>query len=154
MFELFKYLHVMTVVAAVAAAVVPELVLHAVARTGDVAAIRGLVRVAKPIGTAIPILFVLAAIFGFATALTGSFDLFRPWLIASYAVFIVAMAVGAVLSGPWAQRVGQAAFASPVDAPSSELQAAIHDRRGTVSSAILMSAIVVIVFLMVVKPGG
>ena len=154
MFEAFKYLHVLTVVAAVAAAVVPELVLHAVARTGDVAAIRGLMTVAKPIGRAIPILFVLAAAFGFAAALSGSFDLLRPWLIASYAVFLIAMATGAVLSGPWAQRVGDAAFTSPLEAPSAELSAAIHDRRGTISSTILMTAIVVIIYLMVVKPGG
>lgn len=154
MFEIFKYLHILTVIAAVAAAMVPELVLHAVARTGDVPAIRGFVAVTKPLGTLIPLLFVLAAIFGFIAAITGSFDLLRPWLIASYAVFLIAMAVGAVMSGPWATRVAEAAFASPVEAPSDELRAAIHDRRGTVSTVILLSAILVIIFLMVVKPGG
>lgn len=154
MFEALKYLHVLTVVAAVAAAVIPELVLHAVARTGDVAAIRGFVTVTKPIGRAIPILFVLAAAFGFAAALSGSFDLLRPWLVASYAVFVIAMAVGGAMSGPWAQRLATAAFASPVEAPSPELQAAIHDRRGTISSTVLMIAIVVLIYLMVVKPGG
>lgn len=153
-FELFKYLHILTMFAAVAAAMIPEVVLHATARQGNVAGIRSVAAVAKPIGAAIPILFVVGLIFGLIAAVVGSFDLLRPWLIASYVVFAIAMIVGATLSGPWAQRVGEAAFASPVEAPSAELQAAVHDRRGTIASAILLTSIVVIIYLMVFQPGG
>ncbi len=154
MFVLFKYLHVLTMFAAVAAAIVPELVLHAVARRGDVAGLRGLLPTAEKAGKLIPMLFVTGLVFGIIAAVAGEFDLLRPWLIASYVLFAIALGVGALVSDPWAKRLGEAAFASPTDAPSAELQAAIHDRRGTIASTILMTMIVVILFLMVVKPGG
>lgn len=154
MFVLFKYLHVLTVVAAVVTALIPEVVLHGVARTGNVAAIRGLMTVIDRISRWIAPLFLLAALFGFVAVFTGQFDPFRPWLIASYVLFVIAMAVGALVSSPWAVRVGAAAAASPVESPSDELRAAIHDRRGAISTAILLTIIATIIFLMVVKPGG
>ncbi len=154
MFVLFKYLHVLTMFAAVAAEVVPELVLHAVARRGDVAGLRGFHPIAEKAGKLIPMLFVTGLVFGIIAAVAGEFDLLRPWLIVSYVLFAIAMGVGALVSDPWAKRLGQAAFASPADAPSAELRAAVHDRRGVVGSTILMASIVVLIFLMVVKPGG
>jgi hypothetical protein len=153
-FVLFKYLHILTMFAAVAAAMIPEIVLHAVARRGDVAGVRALVPVVGALGRLIPILFMVGLVFGLIAAVTGELDLLRPWLIASYVVFAIAMATGALLSDPWARRVADAALASPTDVYSPELEAAVHDRRGVISTAILMSAIVVIVFLMVAKPGG
>ena len=89
-----------------------------------------------------------------AAAIVGGVNLLAPWLVGSYIVFAIAMAVGAMMSGPWAISVGEAAEASAADAPSAELTAALHDRRGTLSTAILMTAITVIVFFMVVKPGA
>ncbi|MGH2427368.1 MAG: DUF2269 family protein [Candidatus Limnocylindria bacterium] len=153
-FELFKYLHILTMFAAVAAAMIPEVVLHATARQGSVAGIQSVSAIVKPIGMAIPILFIVGLIFGLIAAVVGAIDLLRPWLIASYVVFAVAMITGATLSGPWAQRVGETAYASPLEAPSAELQAAVHDRRGIVATAILLTSIVVIIYLMVFQPGG
>lgn len=153
-FVLFKYLHILTMFAAVAAAMIPEVVLHNVARRGDVAGLRAIVPLVGTVGKLIPILFLVGLVFGLIAAVTGELDLLRPWLIASYVVFAIAMATGALLSGPWAKGVADAALASPTDAYSPELEAAVHDRRGLVSTAILMTAIVVIVFLMVAKPGG
>ena len=154
LFPAFQFLHVITMFAAVAAATMPELVLHVIARRGDVAGLRGFMPIAAVAGRLIPILFVVGLVFGIIAALTGQIDLLRPWLIASYVVFAIAMATGALLSEPWGRRLGEAAFGSPLDAPNPELVAAIHDRRGVISTVVLMSAIVVIVFLMVVKPGG
>jgi hypothetical protein len=47
-----------------------------------------------------------------------------------------------------------AASESPTDAPSPALAAVIHDQRGVISTTILMLSIIVIVFLMVAKPGA
>lgn len=154
LFLFFQFLHVITMFAAVAAATMPELVLHWIARRGDVIGLRGFMPISAVAGRLIPVLFVLGLIFGIIAALAGQIDLLRPWLIGSYVIFAIAMATGALMSGPWAVRLAEAAFASPTDAPSSELLAATHDRRGVVSSVILISSIVVIVFLMVVKPGS
>ena len=154
MFILFQFLHVLTMFAAVSAAMVPDVVLHVMARRGDVAALRGFLPIANRLGKAIPILFVVGLVFGITAAITGDIDLLRPWLIGSYVVFAIAMATGALLSEPWAQRLAVAAFDSPLEAPSDELRAATDDTRGFAASAILMTSIVVIVFLMVAKPGG
>ena len=51
-------------------------------------------------------------------------------------------------------RMGDAVSESPTDAPSPALQRAIHDQRGVISTTILMLSIIVIVFLMVAKPGA
>jgi hypothetical protein len=154
LFGILQFLHVLTMFAAVAAATMPELLLHRVGRSGDVEAIRTFSRLTQPLNKLIPLLFVVGLIFGLLAAWAGSIDFFRPWLLAAYVVFVIAMAVGGTMSGPWAERVGAAAFASGTDAPSAELAAAIHDRRGIVSTVVLMTALVVIVFLMVVKPGN
>lgn len=154
MFDLFRFLHVLTMFAAVTLGLGAELILHGVARSGNVQGIRTFASVIGPFARLTPFVFLLGLVFGLLAAWFGSLDFFRPWLIASYVVFALAMAVGGIASGPWAARVAQAAFASPDDAPSAELRAAIHDRRGVVSSVVLISAIAVLVFLMVVKPGG
>lgn len=154
LFLAFQFLHVITMFCAVASAAVPEVVLHVIARRGDVAGLRGFMPIAMFAGRIIPILFVIGLVFGIVAALAGQIDLLRPWLIASYVVFAIAMATGALVSEPWGRTLAAATFASPLEAPSAELTAAIHDRRGAISTTILTSAIVVIVFLMVVKPGG
>lgn len=153
-FIAFKYLHILTMFAAVSAAMIPEVVLHALARRGDAAALRGFMPIAATAGKFIPLLFMTGLVFGLIAAIAGQFDLLRPWLIASYVIFAAAMATGALVSGPWARRVGMAASATEGDTFSPELEAAVHDSRGTISTIFLMSSIVVIVFLMVVKPGG
>lgn len=154
MYDLFRFLHVLTMFAAVTLAMAPELILHGVARSGNVQGIRTFSTVIGPFARLTPIVFLVGLVFGLLAAWFGGLDFFRPWLIASYIVFAIAMAVGGTLAGPWAVRVGEAAFASADDAPSPELQAAVHDRRAVISSVMLSSAIVVIVFLMVVKPGS
>ena len=153
-FTLFKFLHILTMFIAVAAAVIPEVVLHWVARSGDVRAIRVFAGVAERVGKLLPIFFIGGAVFGLLAAATGSLDFFRPWLIGAYVVFVIAMVTGATVTGPWAARVAAAAEASGNDAPSQELELAIHDRRAFIGSVILLSAIVVIIFLMVFKPGN
>lgn len=153
-YSILQFLHVLTMFAAVATALIGEVGLHLLGRSGNVAGIRAFMDSLGPLMKATPVFFVVGLLFGLAAAIVGELDLLAPWLLASYVVFAVAMATGALVTGPWAARVGEMAYASPDDAPSSELTAALHDRRGTWSTAILMTAIVVIVFLMVVKPGG
>lgn len=153
-YNLVKFLHVLSMFGAVAAALIAELLVHRVARTADVAGIRSFMASIRPVGALVPILFVGGAIFGFITAAIGPIDFFRPWLLASYVLFIIAMVTGAVVAGPWAESVAKAAHASPLEQRSPELELAIDDRRGKISTTILMSSIVAIIFLMVVKPGG
>ncbi len=153
-FTLFKFLHILTMFLAVSSAAVPEVVLHRVAASNDVPAIRVVSRIATALGKMLPLFFVGGAIFGLLAAFTGELNFLAPWLIAAYIVFIIAMVTGATITGPWAGAMSMAAEASSSEAPSAELLAVVHDRRALMGSVILMSAIVVIIFLMVVKPGA
>lgn len=153
-FILFKFLHIFTMFVAVASAVVPEVVLHQVARSHSVPATRVVAAIAARIGKLLPVFFIGGAIFGLIAAATGQLDFFKPWLIAAYVVFVIAMVTGAVITGPWAGRMAAAAAASPDDAASAELVNATHEPRAMMGSAVLLGAIAVIIFLMVVKPGN
>jgi len=152
-FTLFKFLHILIMFIAVSAAVIPEVVLHWVSRSGDVGAIRVVSGIAERLGKLLPVFFVGGAVFGLLAAATGELDFFQPWLIGSYIVFVIVMATGGALTGPWTGRMAAAATASADDQPSPELKLVIHEPRALIGSIVLMSAIVVIIFLMVFKPG-
>ena len=152
-FTVFKFLHIATMFFAVAAAVIPELVLHAVANTRDARAIVTFSGIAERIGKMVPILFVSGAIFGLLAAWTGEMDFTAPWLIATYVLFVIAMLTGALLTDPWVGRLREAAVASG-DAGSAELSTVIDEPRAKIASAWLMLTLVVIIALMVFKPGG
>jgi hypothetical protein len=153
-FTLFKFLHVLTMFAAVASAVIPEVVLHRIAAGNNVPATRAVAGFAAGLGKLLPVLFVGGALFGLLAAASGEINFLAPWLIAAYIVFIIAMVIGATILGPWAAKMAVAAESSPDAAPSTALTALIHDRRAMIGSTVLMSSIVVIIFLMVVKPGA
>ena len=152
LFLAFKFLHITAMFFAVAAALFGEIGVQAVARRGDVLGLRALAPVLEALGKAVPVLFVAGLVFGLLAAWTGDFNLLEPWLLISYALFAFAMALGSLVTEPYATRVVEAAFASPSDAPSTELQAAIADRRGPVSAGVLVVVIVAFVFVMVFKP--
>jgi hypothetical protein len=137
---------------AVAAALFGEIGVQAVARRGDVLGLRALAPTLEMLGKSVPVLFIAGLIFGLLAAWTGQFNLLAPWLLISYALFAFAMALGSLVTEPWTKRVTEAAFVSPSDAPSAELRAAMADRRGPLSAAALVVAIVAFVFVMVFKP--
>jgi hypothetical protein len=153
-YDLFQFLHVLTMFGAVATALISEVLLHRIARVSDVAGLRSFLNAIQSIGRLVPVLFILGAIFGVITIAVGQLDPTRPWLVGSYVAFLAAMATAALVGGGWIRGIAAAAFAGPVDRRTPELEAAVHDRRGIVSSAILLSLIALIVFLMVVKPGN
>jgi hypothetical protein len=109
--------------------------------------------IAERIGKVMPILFVGGAIFGVLAAWSGEMDFTAPWLIATYVLFVAAMATGIAFSDPWVRRIGGAAAASGNGA-TPELDAVIDEPRAKIASAWLMFTIVAIIFLMVVKPGS
>ena len=152
-FVAFKFLHIAMMFAAVAGAVIPEVVLHAVANTRDTRAIITMAGIAERIGKVLPVFFVGGAVFGLLAAWTGQMNFTAPWLIATYVLFVTAMVTGIVFSDPWVGRLKVAAVESG-DAPSAGLEAVIDEPKAKIASAWLMLTIVVIIFLMVFKPGS
>ncbi|MEO7295390.1 MAG: hypothetical protein ABIZ57_04535 [Candidatus Limnocylindria bacterium] len=152
-FIVFKFLHIGLMFSAVASAVIPEVVLHVVANTRDTRSIITMAHIAERIGKVLPMLFIGGAIFGLLAAWTGQMDFTAPWLIATYVLFVTAIVAGILFSDPWVGRLKNAAVASG-DAPTSELIAVIDETRAKIASAWLMLTIVVIIALMVFKPGA
>ena len=154
-FVAFKYLHVVSMFFAVALAVSGEIVVRRVAQSGDVRAIRTTVEKVKPLSGPIATgLFLAGVVFGIIAALTGQIDLLRPWLIAAYIAFIVAVAIGITITDPWVARLEQAAVGSPDGTASPELVAVIDEPRARVGAWALQIMIAFMVFLMVAKPLG
>ena len=152
-FVVFKFLHISFMFGAVAGAVIPEVVLHAVANTRDVRAIATLSHIAERISKVLPVFFVGGAVFGLLAAWSGQMDFTAPWLIATYVLFVIAIVTGSLFADPWVGRLRAAAVASG-DAPSAELEAVIEEPKAKIASAWLMLTIVLIISLMVFKPGS
>lgn len=149
----FKFLHIALMFTAVAGTVFPEVLLHLVANTRDSRAIATTAHVAERIGKVVPVFFVSGAIFGLLAAWAGSMNFLAPWLIATYILFVTAIVVGTLFTDPWVGRLRTAAVASG-DAPSAELTAVIDEPRAKAASAFLMLLVIVMIALMVFKPGG
>jgi hypothetical protein len=160
LFLAFKFLHIGLMFMAVAAAVIPEVVLHLVASSRDARSILTFATVAQKIDRFAPILFVGGAVFGLLAAWSGTLDFTVPWLLATYVLFAIAMLTGIMITGPWSGRLHAAAAAAvasggaPSGQAAEELTASIDDTRSKVASAWLMTTIFVILALMVFKPGG
>ena len=152
-FIVFKFLHIAFLFAGVAGAVIPEVVLHAVANTRDTRAIVTMADLAERIGKVVPVFFIGGAIFGLLTAWTGNIDFTAPWLLATYVLFITAIVVGSLFADPWVGRLRTAAAESG-DGASPALQAVIDEPKAKIASAWLMGTILVMIALMVFKPGS
>ena len=154
-FVTWRFLHIATMFFAVAMAVSGEIVLRRVAASRDVRTIRVVVDRVKPLsGNLANALFLTGLVFGILAALAGQIDLLRPWLISAYVAFGLAILVGATITDPWVSRLEKAAAASPEDAPSAELLEVIADPRARLATGALMALVVILVFIMVVKPLG
>lgn len=146
------FLHVLLAFAAIALLVVPGLMLEMVAHARDVAFIRRMYALGGFHGRIGGPLALLTAIVGFIVAWRLGIPLNAGWLIAAYVVFVVVMAIGIGYHTRRELRIAGLAQASPVDAPSPELAAAIDDRMASPMawlSALLWAGLI---WLMVAKP--
>ena len=146
------YLHILTLFAAVGVSLGSGIILHRAAGTGDVRPIRTAFGLAKPLEPIIPVLFTLGGILGFIAVLVRKYGFFESWLIQSYVMFGVAFILGGAIQGQWIGKVRQAAESSPDDAPSDQLQRLLIDRKARYAFWLLYLAVVVVVYVMVIKP--
>ncbi|MCV0403848.1 MAG: hypothetical protein K5924_09060 [Chloroflexi bacterium] len=152
LFVAFKYLHIAAMFFAVALALSGEIVLRAVANSGEVVAIRTTAERVRPLANLSTILFLVGVAFGVIAALAGQINLLATWLILAYVAFLAAMAIGITITDPWVGRLERAAAESPADAPSDALREVIADPRARAATWALMALVAIIVFVMVVKP--
>lgn len=96
----FLFLHILAMFAIVALHSGPQILALAAARTGQTSALVGIAKLYERTGHAVPPLGILGALLGVATGLTGGFNLLAPWLLIAYALFVLLVVFGGVVSAP------------------------------------------------------
>jgi hypothetical protein len=149
--RLFVFLHVLSMIVAVGISGGAEILVHRVAATGELAAVRNVLATYGKIANFIAPTFVLGAIFGAIAIFTEGFDPFQPWLVTAYVLFVAGVLVGNFMNGGWASRLAATSSVATIDEDPA-YRAALADpigRRGLVLFWILIAALV---FVMIVKP--
>ncbi|HYL26262.1 MAG TPA: hypothetical protein VEW74_00440 [Candidatus Nitrosotalea sp.] len=149
---MISFLHVLLAFTAIALLVIPGLMLEMVANTRDVNLIRRMFALGKFHGQLGGPIALLTAIAGLIAAWQLGVSLTSGWLIAAYIVFVLVIGIGIGYHSRRELKIGALAQASPLDAPSPELAAAIDDPLRV--PALWVSAIlwIALIWLMVVKP--
>jgi len=149
---LWKFGHIAAMFAAVSIFVGQGVLEGAVARSGDVRALRRVLAAEDrfaPIGGG---LFLLGIALGLITALAGGLDLLQPWLVIAYVLAAVVLVNAFAYHIPTANRLKALAAESPDDGPSPELRAAIDAPLGAVMIVVDTVVWLALIFVMVVKP--
>ena len=144
----WKFLHIAAMFLAVSIFVGQGMLIGAVARSGDVAALGRMVAAEErftPVGGGA---FVLGVVFGFITAITGDLDLTQTWLVISYV-----LALFILVNGITYHRVQAEKLKAAVEAGDGDRARAL----ATAPSAALMNVVdavawLAIIYLMVAKP--
>ncbi len=149
---IWKFLHIASMFVSVSIFVGQGMLSGAVARSGDVGAVRRILaaedRVA-PIGGA---LCLLGIVFGFVTAITSDFDLTETWLLIGYALSLFILVNGVTYQWSQAEKLKAAAEAGSEDQPSEARRALAGAPSAAVMNTIDGLAWLAIIYVMVAKP--
>ena len=149
---IWKFLHIASMFVAVSIFVGQGMLSGAVARSGDVRAVRRILEAEDrfaPIGGA---LFLLGIVLGFVTAITSDFDLTETWLLIGYALSLFILVNGLTYHRSQAEKLKAPAAAGSEDQPSDELRALAGAPSGVVMNVIGGLAWLAIIYVMVAKP--
>ena len=148
----WKFLHIASMFVAVSIFVGQGMLSGAVARSGDVPALRRVLAAEDrfaPIGGA---MFILGIVFGFLTAITGDIDLTQTWLLIGYALTLFILVNGLTYHRGQAEKLKAAAATSADIEPSDELRAIAGTPSVAVMNTIDGIAWLAIIYVMVAKP--
>jgi uncharacterized membrane protein len=149
---IWKFLHIASMFVSVSIFVGQGMLSGAVARTGDVRAVRRILAAEDrfaPIGGAF---FLLGVVFGFISAITGDFDLTQAWLLIGYALSLFILVNGVTYHRMEAEKLKAAAAEGPEGQPSDALRALAGAPSVFVMNAIDGLAWLAIIYVMVAKP--
>jgi hypothetical protein len=151
---LLKFLHIGFIFSGIALIYGTEILLHRIGRSGDTRSIRTAFGMAKPVATVGPAIFWVGVGFGITAGVVNGYDLLASWLLATYVLVAILLVAGLTITVPWMNRVAALAAAAADGPASPELAAALHDGRATALMWASIVVDVVIVALMVFKPGS
>jgi hypothetical protein len=150
--ELWKFGHIAAMFAAVSIFVGQGLLEGAVARSGDVRALRRVLAAEDrfaPIGGGI---LLLGVVLGFVTAIVGDLDLTQAWLVIGYVLTAIIFVNAFAYHIPTANKLKALSAASPDDEPSAALREAIDAPIGAVMNVVDSVVWLALIFVMVAKP--
>jgi hypothetical protein len=97
-------------------------------------------------------LFVAGLVFGFATALTGPFDLTASWLVLAY-VLVAAIFVEAMfITNPRYTHIRQVATKTGPEAAGAAIEKLVRDPRHVALVGLVTLLWLSVLYLMIVKP--
>jgi uncharacterized membrane protein len=149
---LWKFAHIAAMFAAVSIFVGQGMLEGAVARSGDVRALRRVLAAEDRFAPIGGVLFLLGIGFGFAAAIAGDFDLTQPWLVIAYVLAAIILVNAFLYHIPTANKLKALADASPDDGASTDLRAAIDAPIGTFMNVVDGVVWLALIFVMVAKP--
>lgn len=148
---LLKYTHELVMFVAVALSIGATTLLFRLRTSSDVAAIRAVFVLFRPLGQAIGPVYGLGTLLGLATVWAMGLNFLSLWLLGAYAITLAAAVLGEVQKG-WIMKVARLAEAETGTAPGPELKAALASRTPVGIRLFDMVILAVIVALMVFRP--
>ena len=149
---IFKFLHIASMFAAVTLIFGSIVFMDLVARRGDAATYLRLDGLAQRTDMIAVGLFLMGLVFGFATALTGAFDLTASWLILAYVLVAAIFVEGIFITMPRYNHIRE--VASNAD-PAVAGEAIARLVRNPAHVALVTMVAILwlgVIFVMVVKP--
>jgi uncharacterized membrane protein len=150
--SILLFLHISLMFSAVTVSFGPSLVMRLAERSGQVALVRGVALASKPIGPAIPILYVSGGIFGLLTALNVGYNLLAPWLVIAYLLFLVAMITGVAINRTFLLRLAPLLQGAPDGELTEPVRALFAEPRYRLVNVVDYIVVLALVFDMVAKP--
>jgi hypothetical protein len=149
---LWKFLHIAAMFAAVSIFVGQGMLEGAVARSGDVRALRRVLAAEDRFAPIGGVLFLLGIGFGTTAAIVSNLDLTQAWLVIAYVLAAIILINAFAYHIPTANKLKALAAASPDDEASADLRAAIDAPIGTVMNVVDGVVWLALIFVMVAKP--
>ena len=148
----FKFLHIASMFAAVTLVFGSIVFLDMLARRADAAAylrLDALVKRTDMIGAG---LFLIGLVFGFATALTGPFELTASWLILAYVLVAGIFVEGILITIPRYSHIREVAMSSDPAVAGASIARLVRDPRHVALVAMVTVLWLGVIYVMVVKP--
>ncbi len=145
---LFKFLHVVAAFAVVSIQLASDLYFQRVARSGSTEAVARLGDAIRSRGFVEALIFEIAVVLGFVTALLGGFNLLAGWLLLAYADVVVSILIGVFFAAAPFSAILDAAKAGDAAA----MAVAVEAPRRRLMLALTIFLYGGLIFLMVVKP--
>src|SRR5215210_3725740 len=146
------FLHISFMFIGVTLSYGPPLLFLIALRIGRTENVRSVLVAVRPVIRLIPIVYGLGALFGVLAAVNLGYNLFAPWLLIAYVLFVVLIGIGAGIVGPRLERIGEMVATAPDGPLPAEVRPAATAGGFLWIEVVDFAGLFVIIFDMVLKP--